>query len=67
MDPRLIDKRVIKRNMNTGVVTKDQFDKYLAGLQDMAANAEPVREKLYGNLEEEAPMDDDDSADETDE
>jgi hypothetical protein len=53
MDPRMIDKRVAKRNMDNGKISKEDYDKYLAALPDMAADAEPVKEKLFGDLDEE--------------
>ena len=52
MDPRILDKRVAKRNLNKGTLSREDYDKYLAALPDMAANAEPVKEKLFGSPDE---------------
>ena len=60
MDPRVFDKRVVRRNLNNGRITKDEYEKYMNALPDMNDQAEPVTEKLFGNEEE----DDDDEASE---
>ena len=53
MDPRVFDKRVVRRNLNNGRITKDEYDKYMSALPDMNDQAQPVTEKLFGNEEEE--------------
>jgi hypothetical protein len=53
MNPKLFDRRVVKRNITNGLITKEEYDKFVASLPDAASLSEPVREKLYGESESE--------------
>jgi hypothetical protein len=61
MDSKVFDKRTVKRNITNGLITKDDYDKFIASLPDGTSMSEPVHEKLYGDLETE-----EDSLNETD-
>jgi hypothetical protein len=37
---RVVDKRVVERNLEKGILGKTDLEKHLAGLPDSAANAE---------------------------
>lgn len=37
---RVVDKRVVERNLDKGILSKADLDKHLGGLPDAAANAE---------------------------
>lgn len=37
---RVVDKRVVERNLDKGLLSKGELEKHLAGLPDAAANAE---------------------------
>ena len=53
MDSRIIDKRVAKRNINKGLLSKEEYDRYIAALPDLANACEEVTEKLFGAAETE--------------
>ena len=53
MDPRLVDKRVAMRNLNKGLISKEDYDKHIASLPDLADACEDVSEKLFGETEAE--------------
>ncbi len=53
MNSKLIDKRVLKRNLVNGLISKEEYNKYLESLPDMADNAEPVIERLFGDSQSE--------------
>ncbi len=57
---RLMDLRTVQRNIQSGLITKEQYDEYLATLPDVGDNAEAL-----GSGEDED--DDDDDEDEDDE
>ncbi|MFZ1863468.1 MAG: hypothetical protein WAU39_04540 [Polyangiales bacterium] len=40
---RLVDKRVLERNMTKGLLSKEQYEKYLADLTDRESNCERVQ------------------------
>ncbi|MEI8259060.1 MAG: hypothetical protein WCJ30_25610 [Deltaproteobacteria bacterium] len=61
LQPSLIDKRVVERNIKKGLVSRETFDKHLQSLPDVAEQAETVRARL-GDHEESA----DDSEEESD-
>lgn len=42
----LLDRRVVERNIRKGVVTREEYDGFLASLPDVGGNAETVRAKL---------------------
>jgi hypothetical protein len=39
---KLMDKRVLERNMDKGLLSKEQYEKYLADLADRESNCERV-------------------------
>ncbi len=51
MDSKLFDKRTVKRNITNGLITREDYEKYISSLPDTASMAEPVQEKLYGESE----------------
>ena len=56
-DNRLMDVRTIQRNIKTGKVTKEEYAKYLEGLEDCAEMADETETQmvLHGvDAEEEA-------------
>ena len=53
MDPRLVDKRVAARNLNKGLISKEDYDKHIATLPDLADACEEVSERLFGEPEAE--------------
>jgi hypothetical protein len=66
LNPGLIDKRVVERNIKKGLVTRDSYEKYLGGLSDVAEQAETVKAKLGADEPEEIDEDlDDESEEET--
>ena len=52
MDSKLLDKRVVKRNIAKGAVTKAQYKKYLNGLKDLTGECEPLDISLDGDEED---------------
>jgi hypothetical protein len=66
----LVDRRVVDRNIRKGIISREEYQTFLDGLTDAAANAETVRARL-GVDEEPATADlddeDDDLAEEDDE
>jgi RNA polymerase primary sigma factor len=68
----LIDKRVVQRNMSKGTVKKKEYEKLLAKLPDVAANAEPAEsasddlddldDDMDDDLDDDADDDSDDEA-----
>lgn len=40
LNDRLTDKRIVERNIDKGLLTKEQLEKHLAALPDLAAQAE---------------------------
>jgi hypothetical protein len=66
LNPGLIDKRVVERNIKKGLVTRDSYEKYLGALTDVAEQAETVKAKLGAEEPEEMDEDlDDESEEET--
>lgn len=53
MDLKLIDKRTVKRNLVTGKLSTKEYANYLESLPDMAEQAAPVEEKLFGGAGDE--------------
>ncbi|MFW5926185.1 MAG: hypothetical protein ACOCV4_08450 [Myxococcota bacterium] len=41
--PLLIDKRIIERNIHKGLISRNDYEKYLEGLPDSEQNAEVVQ------------------------
>ena len=42
MDDQVVDKRIVERNIQKGLLTRDALEKHLAKLPDVADNAEYV-------------------------
>ena len=55
----LLDRRVVQRNIRKGLVTREEYEAYLAGLGDVSDQAEEIRARLG----EEEPDDEDEDAD----
>jgi len=51
LDPNLIDKRVIERNIKKGLLSREDFEKVLVALPDVAEQSE----KMQTRLGEDAP------------
>lgn len=47
MDTSIFDKRVVRRNMEKGLITQQDYLEYLKGLEDKNEECEPVEERLY--------------------
>ena len=54
MELKLIDKRVVDRNLSKGLLATADYNKYMAELPDLADACEEVTETLFGGGEEEA-------------
>ena len=53
----LFDRRVVERNLRKGVVTREEYDQWLANLADSTPNSEVIRATL-GEDGDEAELDD---------
>ncbi len=42
LDEQLVDRRTVERNIEKGLLTRKDYDKYLDKLKDVEDNAEPV-------------------------
>lgn len=42
LSDKLVDKRVLERNISKGLISKDQYEQYLADLADRAGSYERV-------------------------
>jgi hypothetical protein len=47
MDSNIFDKRVVRRNIEKGVISQQDYLKYLNELEDNAGNCDVVEEELY--------------------
>ncbi len=64
----LVDRRVVERNIRKGIISQSEYQTFLDGLKDVAANAETVRARLGVDDEPAEPdIDDVDDAEEEDE
>jgi hypothetical protein len=43
---RLFDARVVERNITAGLVTREEYEKYLAGLEDCASRADSAHARM---------------------
>ncbi len=43
---KLVDKRLVRRHLTTGLITQDTFDKHLSGLPDVVGSSEPIEAEL---------------------
>lgn len=46
--PVLLDRRVVERNIKKGLLTREEFEKHLEGLGDVAGQAEKIAATLHG-------------------
>lgn len=63
---RLFDQRTLERNLDKGLITREEYDKYLAALPDAADNATRVEAEFVEGVLDAKPataMDDDDDDD----
>ena len=65
MDTKIIDKRVVARNINKGLLTKAEYDKHVKELPDLTDACEEVSETLFGSSDDEADADDESSSEAT--
>lgn len=68
----LVDRRVVERNIRKGIISREEYQTFLDGLKDVAANAETVRARLGvddepAEAELDVADDDEDDAEEEDE
>lgn len=56
-DERLFDRRTVERNIDKGLITREEYNEYLESLQDKADNAESMEAEF-----EEGVLDDDEEA-----
>jgi hypothetical protein len=62
--PMTVDKRVVERNIKKGLLSHEDYDKYLAALPDVADQSELVQARLGADAADDADDDDgEDSAD----
>ena len=47
MESSIFDKRVVRRNIERGLITQQDYLDHLAGLPDTTDLSEPVEEQLY--------------------
>jgi len=59
----LLDRRIVERNIRKGVVTREEYERHLQTLPDVAGNAELIAARLG---EREEAIDDDDDLDDED-
>lgn len=63
MDSSVFDKRVVRRNIEKGLITQQQYLEHLSGLNDLSEQCEPVEESLYPEEETEPEADIDGTVD----
>jgi nitrogen regulatory protein PII-like uncharacterized protein len=56
-NPMLFDRRVVERNIKKGLITREDYEKRLAALEDVAEQAEVIKARL-GEEEEPAAAED---------
>ena len=53
-DERLFDRRTVERNIDKGLITREEYDEYLESLEDKADNADVMEAEFeVGVLEDE--------------
>ncbi len=63
LNPSIIDKRVVDRNVKKGLVTREAYDKYLHALPDVADLSEKIQARLGAEDEIEDDEDEAEGAD----
>jgi hypothetical protein len=66
LDPKLIDKRTLDRNLRKGLIDEKTYEKHIKGLPDLSDKSAVV-EATMGDEDEFDDEIDEDEADETDE
>lgn len=61
-DDRLFDVRTVERNIDKGLITREEYEEYLANLPDAAENAETMEAEF-----EEGVLDEDEDEEEGEE
>ncbi len=56
-----MDKRIVDRNLEKGLVTRDELDKHIAGLPDLTDKSEYISVDTPEELEPASPPDDEDA------
>ncbi len=46
-DDALFDSRIVQRNIRSGHVDRDEFERYLASLPDLKEQCEDIGEEIY--------------------
>jgi len=64
MNSFLFDKRVVRRNIEKGIITQQDYLAYLEGLENTEENCDLVEEKLYVS-DEDGQVSDGEPAEET--
>ena len=62
-DKKLFDRRVVERNIDKGLITREEYEEHLESLEDAEDNAEPIEAEFEAGLFE----DDEDEEEATDE
>jgi hypothetical protein len=55
-DPRVLDKRVVERSIQKGVITRADFEKHLASLPDRASASESIAPLVYQQAKTPVPV-----------
>lgn len=56
IDLRHLDKRTAERYIRDGVITREAYDKHLADLPDLEAEAESITEQVYAADADDEPQ-----------
>ncbi len=64
--PVLLDKRVVERNIKKGMLTREEYEKHLVGLADVATQAEKITATLHGDDDDDDDLDDLDDEEDND-
>ncbi len=49
-NPRLFDLRVVERNIQKGLITREEYNEYLAKLEDSSEQAEKIEAEFVENV-----------------
>jgi hypothetical protein len=61
---KLFDRRVVERNIDKGLITRDEYEEYLEGLDDVEDRAEAIEAEFEAGLFEDDEEEADDAEDE---
>ncbi len=50
LDESLFDSRIVERNIRKGLITREDYEKYLDSLDDSKENAEPIESEFEENV-----------------